>query len=61
MVEQQETTRIGLEYLQISANRAFLDELCKRKDEKYNQAMEEFAESSPLACLIKKNPLKNVN
>ncbi|KAJ3877761.1 hypothetical protein F5051DRAFT_407478 [Lentinula edodes] len=44
VVEQQETTRIGLEYLQISANRAFLDELCKRKDEKYNQAMEEFAE-----------------
>ncbi|KAJ3847412.1 hypothetical protein EV368DRAFT_51228 [Lentinula lateritia] len=44
VVEQQETTRIGLEYLQISANRAVLDDLCKRKDEKYNKAMEEFAE-----------------
>ncbi|KAJ3780522.1 hypothetical protein GGU10DRAFT_391209 [Lentinula aff. detonsa] len=41
--EQQETTRIGLEFVQISANRTALEQLCKKKDEKYNRAMDEFA------------------
>ncbi|PPQ70577.1 hypothetical protein CVT24_000055 [Panaeolus cyanescens] len=40
--EQNECTKIGLKHLQIGANKAALDALCKRKDEKYNAALEEF-------------------
>ncbi|KAJ4478957.1 hypothetical protein J3R30DRAFT_3657097 [Lentinula aciculospora] len=41
--EQHETTRIGLEYLQISANWTALEQTCKKKDERYHKAMEDFA------------------
>ncbi|KAJ3719185.1 hypothetical protein C8R42DRAFT_628654 [Lentinula raphanica] len=42
VAEQQETTRVGLEYIQVSANRSALEQLCKKKDEKYNQALDAF-------------------
>ncbi|KAF9076995.1 P-loop containing nucleoside triphosphate hydrolase protein [Rhodocollybia butyracea] len=42
VLEQQETTRLGLQYLQVNANRAALETLCEKKDEKYNRAMDEF-------------------
>ncbi|TFK43988.1 P-loop containing nucleoside triphosphate hydrolase protein [Crucibulum laeve] len=37
--EQVEATRVGLQYLQVSANKTALDELCKRKDEKFRTAL----------------------
>ncbi|KAJ7594061.1 P-loop containing nucleoside triphosphate hydrolase protein [Mycena floridula] len=40
--DQRETTKCGLEYLQVGANRAALKALCDIKDEKFNRAMEEF-------------------
>ncbi|KAL0581479.1 Structural maintenance of chromosomes protein 5 [Marasmius crinis-equi] len=36
------STRCGLEYLQISANKEALEELCNQKDAKFKKAMEEF-------------------
>lgn len=44
ITEQTETTRIGLEFLQIGANKAALQELCDRKDTKYENALREFNE-----------------
>ncbi|KAH0588207.1 hypothetical protein H2248_006920 [Termitomyces sp. 'cryptogamus'] len=40
--EQTEATRAGIRYLQIGANKAALQELCNKKDEKYNTALAEF-------------------
>ena len=40
--EQRECARIGLEALQISANRNALKTECARKDEKYERALLEF-------------------
>jgi structural maintenance of chromosomes protein 5 len=40
--EQEESTRISLAYIQIGANKAALDEIIKRKDEKYQQALADF-------------------
>jgi hypothetical protein len=37
-----EGTRIGLQFLQVGANKLALEELCKKKDEKYNAALAEF-------------------
>ncbi|KAF5393572.1 hypothetical protein D9757_000066 [Collybiopsis confluens] len=42
VVEQQETTRIGFEFLQLNANKTALEELCNKKDEKYNRALADF-------------------
>ncbi|KAF9476726.1 P-loop containing nucleoside triphosphate hydrolase protein [Pholiota conissans] len=44
--EQQECTRVGLKYLQSSANKNALKDLCERKDEKYNNALLAFTEAS---------------
>lgn len=43
-----ETTRVGLEYLQVNANKIALQELCNKKDEKFNKALEEFEKSMSL-------------
>lgn len=40
--DQVEATRVGLEYLQVGANKAALEVLCEKKDEKYNAAFAEF-------------------
>ncbi|KAG6836487.1 hypothetical protein H0H93_007586 [Arthromyces matolae] len=40
--EQTEATRMGIRFLQIGANKAALQDLCNRKDEKYNKALIEF-------------------
>lgn len=40
--EQQECTRVGLRYLQISANKTSLQELCEKKDIKYQNALKEY-------------------
>ncbi|KAG6812148.1 hypothetical protein H0H92_004147 [Tricholoma furcatifolium] len=40
--EQTEATRMGIHFLQIGANKAALQDLCNRKDEKYNNALAEF-------------------
>ncbi|KAF5388335.1 hypothetical protein D9615_000804 [Tricholomella constricta] len=42
IAEQTEATRIGIRYLQIAANRAALQELCNKKDEKYQTALADF-------------------
>ncbi|KAG5644817.1 hypothetical protein DXG03_007639 [Asterophora parasitica] len=42
IVEQTEATRSGIRYLQTGANRAALQELCNKKDEKYQTALAEF-------------------
>lgn len=42
--DQAEATRVGLEWAQISANKAALENLCKVKDEEYNKALAEFDE-----------------
>ncbi|GLB34268.1 putative P-loop containing nucleoside triphosphate hydrolase protein [Lyophyllum shimeji] len=42
IAEQTEATRIGIRYLQVAANRAALQELCNKKDEKYQTALAEF-------------------
>ena len=48
VAEQSQCTLVGLQYLQIGANRAALQELCKRKDDKYENALVEYNES----CVI---------
>ena len=50
VAEQTQCTVVGLQYLQIGANRAALQELCKRKDDKYENALVEYNES----CVISK-------
>ena len=45
VAEQGQCTLIGLQYLQIGANRAALQDLCKRKDDKYENALVEYNES----------------
>ncbi|KAF8651094.1 hypothetical protein AX16_004894 [Volvariella volvacea WC 439] len=40
--EQAEATRVGLDHLQIQANKAALEDLCNRKDDKFQKAIEEF-------------------
>ncbi|KAJ3504973.1 hypothetical protein NLJ89_g7660 [Agrocybe chaxingu] len=40
--EQQRCTLVGLKYLQIAANKTALQELCDRKDEKYQTALKEY-------------------
>ena len=45
VAEQGQCTIIGLQYLQIGANRAALEDLCKRKDDKYENALVEYNES----------------
>ena len=45
VAEQGQCTLIGLQYLQIGANRAALEDLCKRKDDKYEYALVEYNES----------------
>ncbi len=42
--EQQECTRIGLRYLQLSANKIALQELCERKDAKHQNALKEYTQ-----------------
>jgi len=37
-----EATCLGLQFLQIGANKLALEELCEKKDEKYNAALAEF-------------------
>ena len=45
VAEQGQCTLVGLQYLQIGANRVALQELCKRKDDKYENALVEYNES----------------
>ncbi|KAG6841292.1 hypothetical protein C0991_012462 [Blastosporella zonata] len=40
--EQSEATCMGIRFLQIGANKTALQELCNKKDEKYNTALAEF-------------------
>lgn len=42
--DQAENTRIALEYVQVGANKAALDALCKEKDEEFQKALAEFNE-----------------
>ena len=42
IAEHAEATRIGIRYLQAGANKAALQELCNKKDEKYQTALAEF-------------------
>jgi len=51
VAEQTQCTLVGLQYLQIGANRLALQELCKRKDDKYENALVEFNES----CVVLKH------
>ncbi|KIK65311.1 hypothetical protein GYMLUDRAFT_38753 [Collybiopsis luxurians FD-317 M1] len=61
VIEQQETTRIGLEFLQLSANKSALEELCKKKDDKYNQALAEFSRIDADYSDIKKRSKEALN
>jgi hypothetical protein len=42
IMEQTENTRIGLQFVQVGANKAALKDLCQKKDEKYESALSEF-------------------
>ncbi|KAF9458464.1 P-loop containing nucleoside triphosphate hydrolase protein [Collybia nuda] len=42
--EQKETTKTGLKFVQVGANKAALQELCNRKDDKYQTALATFNE-----------------
>ncbi|KAF8076878.1 hypothetical protein FPV67DRAFT_1605252 [Lyophyllum atratum] len=42
IAEQTEATRVGIRFLQVGANRAALQELCNKKDEKHQTALAEF-------------------
>ncbi|KAG5651262.1 hypothetical protein H0H81_009306, partial [Sphagnurus paluster] len=42
IADQTEATRSGIRYLQTGANKAALQELCNKKDEKYQTALAEF-------------------
>lgn len=42
--EQEEATRIGLQWLQVGANKAALEVMCRQQDEEYQQALAEFNE-----------------
>jgi len=37
--EQAENTRVALEFVQVAANKAALDALCKEKDEEFQKAL----------------------
>ncbi|KAI0920810.1 hypothetical protein AcW1_005022 [Taiwanofungus camphoratus] len=43
--EQEEATRIGLQWLQVGANKAALEVMCRQQDEEYQQALAEFNEA----------------
>ncbi|EEB92116.1 hypothetical protein MPER_09424, partial [Moniliophthora perniciosa FA553] len=43
--EQVESTRLGLEYLQIAANKAALDELCEKKAAKFTKALDDWVDT----------------
>jgi structural maintenance of chromosomes protein 5 len=40
--DQEDTTRIGIKYLQIGANKAALEDLAQEKDAEYTEALAEF-------------------
>ena len=40
--DQIEATRVGIEYLQVGANKTALEELCQQKDAKYTKAVAEW-------------------
>lgn len=42
--DQAESTRVALEFVQVGANKAALDALCKEKDEEFQKALAEFDE-----------------
>jgi len=42
IAEQTENTLIGLQFVQVGANKAALKDLCDKKDEKYQSALAEF-------------------
>jgi structural maintenance of chromosomes protein 5 len=46
--DQAENTRIALEYVQVGANKAALDALCKEKDEQFQKALAEFNEGETI-------------
>jgi hypothetical protein len=48
--DQIEATRVGLECLQVSANKIALEELTQQKDAKYAQTMAEWSEG--VQCLL---------
>lgn len=48
--EQKEATKNGLKFVQVGANKTALQELCNRKDEKYQTALTEFTEGSFTFC-----------
>ena len=54
VAEQGQCTLIGLQYLQIGANRAALEDLCKRKDDKYENALVEYNES----CVVSRRLIR---
>lgn len=52
--DQAEATRVGLQYLQVGANKAALEALCEQKDAQYNAAYLEFTkgELSPFTVFV---------
>jgi hypothetical protein len=40
--DQEANTRVALEFVQVGANKAALDALCKEKDEEFQKALAEF-------------------
>jgi len=42
--DQAENTRVALEYVQVGANKAALEALCKEKDDEFQKALAEFNE-----------------
>ena len=59
VAEQGQCTLIGLQYLQIGANRAALQDLCKRKDDKYENALVEYNESWVVSPQIVSSHISN--
>ncbi|KAF8885790.1 P-loop containing nucleoside triphosphate hydrolase protein [Infundibulicybe gibba] len=53
ITEQTLATRAGLQFLQVGANRAALQELCDKKDEKYQTALIEFNQVDEAFRVIK--------
>jgi hypothetical protein len=47
--DQAENTRVALEYVQVGANKAALDAMCKEKDEEFQKALADLDEGKAVS------------
>lgn len=47
--DQAENTRVALEFVQVGANKAALDAMCKEKDEEFQKALADLEEGNAIS------------